>query len=361
MDFARQLDKFESLMCAAMTDVSALEAAMDVVAEACETHLAQFVFVGTGNTHLQSTFSKNFNEDFVELEPVMWDLNPRIAKLPKMTPQSIVTDKDCIAYDEVRLNPVYQELFIPMGGATFAGGIVSQSDKYQAALGIFDGHEVSSLHDEQIGKLTKILQRAAPIFALSDRMTDLNAAALLDQIDDGRAAVTVDGDGRVISRNAAAVDLFESGRLVQTVDRRIDFSRIGVKDRFDAFVSGEPVNESRFLVQRNTGEADMIMTSSKLPTPFFRSRSRKLILLVIDDLRRPNILEADFVRYVFDLTPAEAELAAALVTGLSIEEISEMRGVSLSTTRTQLKRTLSKVGARRQAELVALLAKFLRR
>lgn len=361
MDFARQLDKFEDLMCTAMTDVSALDAAMDVVAEACETHLAQFVFVGQGNTHLQSAFSKNLNEDFVELEQVMWGLNPRVAKLPTMKSQTIVTDKDCIAYDDVRLNPVYQELFIPMGGATFAGGIVNQSDSYQAALGIFDGFEVSSLHQSQVSKLAQIMQRAAPIFALSDRMVDMNAAALLDQIEDGRAAFTLDGEGRIISRNAAAVELLRSGRLNQTVDRRIDLLRIGAKDRFDAFVRREAVSENRFLVQQSTGEAEMIMTLSHLPTPFFRSRSRKLILLVIDDLRRPNSLETDFLQQLYGLTQAETDLANALMTGLSLENISEMRNVSVSTTRTQVKSVMSKTGTRRQAELVAKLAKLIRR
>lgn len=65
-----------------------------------------------------------------------------------------------------------------------------------------------------------------------------------------------------------------------------------------------------------------------------------------------------FLQQLFALTPTEATLARWLMTGRSINEYADERGVSIQTARTQLKAVLSKTGMRRQAELVAYLARL---
>lgn len=52
------------------------------------------------------------------------------------------------------------------------------------------------------------------------------------------------------------------------------------------------------------------------------------------------------------LTPAEAELALAILRGQTLAGHAAARGVSLNTVRSQLRRVFSKTGCRRQAELV---------
>jgi DNA-binding CsgD family transcriptional regulator len=58
---------------------------------------------------------------------------------------------------------------------------------------------------------------------------------------------------------------------------------------------------------------------------------------------------------LLNFTPAEAPLASALVAGKTVQEFAEEAGVSLNTTRTHLKRILSKAGVSRQAELIRQL------
>lgn len=57
----------------------------------------------------------------------------------------------------------------------------------------------------------------------------------------------------------------------------------------------------------------------------------------------------------FGLTPAEARIAAGLASGLSTTEMARRFGIQPNTVRAHLKRVLSKCGARRQTELVAML------
>ncbi len=57
----------------------------------------------------------------------------------------------------------------------------------------------------------------------------------------------------------------------------------------------------------------------------------------------------------YGLTCAEARLASMMAEGCSLEDIAESLAVSIQTARSQLKSIFAKTGARRQAELVALL------
>ena len=73
--------------------------------------------------------------------------------------------------------------------------------------------------------------------------------------------------------------------------------------------------------------------------------------------RRNVALSADMVAAAFQLTPAEARIAAALcAVGGGIRETAKALGLSPNTVKTLLKRAFEKTGARSQAELAMLLA-----
>ena len=60
---------------------------------------------------------------------------------------------------------------------------------------------------------------------------------------------------------------------------------------------------------------------------------------------------------LFELTPAEANLATLLARGLSLAQVSEAQHISQHTARAQLKSIFAKMGVSRQAELVRLVLK----
>lgn len=60
----------------------------------------------------------------------------------------------------------------------------------------------------------------------------------------------------------------------------------------------------------------------------------------------------------FDLTPAEARLAHALLRGVTLEQMQLDQGVKLTTLRTQLRSVLRKTGTERQQDLIRLLAQL---
>lgn len=58
---------------------------------------------------------------------------------------------------------------------------------------------------------------------------------------------------------------------------------------------------------------------------------------------------------LFDLSPAEARLAAALAAGSVLKEASAQNGITVKTARSYLEQIFRKTGTRQQSELVALL------
>lgn len=63
------------------------------------------------------------------------------------------------------------------------------------------------------------------------------------------------------------------------------------------------------------------------------------------------------LRLLFGLTRTEAQLAAALSRGDSLDDYCSATGVTTNTARTHLKRVLEKTGTHRQAQLVSVLAR----
>jgi DNA-binding CsgD family transcriptional regulator len=64
---------------------------------------------------------------------------------------------------------------------------------------------------------------------------------------------------------------------------------------------------------------------------------------------------ADHIRSLFELTPAEASLAAALAAGYSLKDAAASSSITVKTSRTYLERIFAKTRTRQQSQLVALL------
>jgi DNA-binding NarL/FixJ family response regulator len=58
--------------------------------------------------------------------------------------------------------------------------------------------------------------------------------------------------------------------------------------------------------------------------------------------------------HLYGLTSAEIAVMGAIVSGFSIQEIADLRHVSVNTIRQQLKELLAKTGSHRQTDLVRL-------
>ena len=83
-----------------------------------------------------------------------------------------------------------------------------------------------------------------------------------------------------------------------------------------------------------------------------RSEMGEGLAMVMVASRQQRALTEEGLRGLFDLTQAEARLVQHLSMGSSVDEASAALGISVNTAKTQLKRVFSKIGVKRQSELI---------
>ena len=87
---------------------------------------------------------------------------------------------------------------------------------------------------------------------------------------------------------------------------------------------------------------------------WFANREPRAIVFVVDPERSP-ISPERYLRRLYNLTRAEAAVAAEVLEADGLQAVAGRLGVSLETVRTHLAHVFAKTGTRRQAELVRLL------
>lgn len=191
------------------------------------------------------------------------------------------------------------------------------------------------------------------------------AGELAGALDSLRAALIVcDADGRICEANRAARELLARRRQVLLHGERLlaasahdhaALRRLVLETAHDA-----PDGPARFFVLGGDGAAQLLQVRLQaLHSPELAARTAaptgRPVLLVLSDPSTAPVLPAELLALLFALSPAEAQLAAALCRGLSPGDHAAERRVSVGTVRYQLKQVMAKVGVSRQSQLVQRL------
>lgn len=88
------------------------------------------------------------------------------------------------------------------------------------------------------------------------------------------------------------------------------------------------------------------------------SDTGSLVMLVVHGDDEQSHLPSDLLWHSFSLTDAEAQLAEALLNGVTLADFARERRVSKQTLRNQLVGVMRKTGTKRQGELVRLLTRL---
>jgi DNA-binding CsgD family transcriptional regulator len=207
----------------------------------------------------------------------------------------------------------------------------------------------------RLGRLLPHLQRA---MLLRQRLGDgagTVGLAALDALAEG--AVICDAAGRIVHANASAeaaassmagVVLGHSGHGIGTLHAREGRQLAGLI----ANAAGGGPGGGMAISGADT--ARLLVLVTPLPPSLAGDSGHALVVMRREDAR-PTVDGATLGR-IFGLTPAEAALALALLSGQSLASIAAERGVSENTARSQLSQVLRKSGAANQRDLVRLLS-----
>lgn len=177
------------------------------------------------------------------------------------------------------------------------------------------------------------------------------------------ATLLLTRDGRVLHSNDAAQSLLRqssaltlhNGTLLPTQPRFKDPLR---QLFIDAAAPISPLLKSgsahALALPRGSGLQPLHLLATPLP-PRHRGSSHADLVLFITDPDQVVSFPDDILRSLYNLTPAQTEVANGLLSGYSLEEIASLRRVSLGTVRQQLKAILQRTNTSRQSDLIRLL------
>jgi DNA-binding CsgD family transcriptional regulator len=182
------------------------------------------------------------------------------------------------------------------------------------------------------------------------------ALRALDQLCAG--VIITDNTGLVIETNRAAEAIVQLADGLLVREGRLYARRVFETTRVAKLIAGATGEQPRMGGGRMViGRCDDLppYVLAVMPLQTAPVDDRRLAMIIIVDPARYVPSERDLAD-LFGLSPAEARVAAALMTGKSLADIAATAGVQITTARTQLRSILRKVGVKRQFDLVRILS-----
>lgn len=172
----------------------------------------------------------------------------------------------------------------------------------------------------------------------------------------GLALLVLDRNNRIVSSNALAERFLDEGEGVRRAGDTLAFDNAEPRKIIaDLLASPQAQTKvTRFRIER-ADRGDLIATARAMNLPAIHSGTGALALFLALPGEETQ-LQPQTVRELFGLTMAEARLAVTLTQGLSLVEAAQKLGITHNTAKTQLRAIFAKTGARRQSQLVSILA-----
>ena len=263
--------------------------------------------------------------------------------------------------EQIESLPVHVEFLAPRGLVAGVGTVLqgARHDLMQFALEGLPSHAAAEAAALQLDPLRAPLGRAISLTAQLRAATAATAIKTLELT--GVAAAVVSGDGRLRAANA---------RFTGQLGDRMMETRAGLRFA-DRFLQAQFVAALAALAV-DSGVRSIAVAASSDQAAFavhllpLKGGARDVfgwdgVLLLLAEPANASVPNADLLRLLFDLTPAEARLTRYLLEGRTPAEAAALLRITEATTRVHLRRVFAKTGVRRQAELVRLLLGWARR
>jgi DNA-binding CsgD family transcriptional regulator len=285
--------------------------------------------------------------------------NSRAAKLAPMNYPGFASDLDLFTPEELERDPFYTDLLRPHGVGWGAGTII-RAPTEDILVFTVEGDR-GPMQREAVDFLDRLRPHLARAALLSARLHLERVRSAIDALEQmAIPACILQRNGCVLLANARFQNIGP-----QFVARANDRVCLAIRAANYLFMralanmdAGCAVDDVWSIPIPRIGEhppaiVHLLPVRGAARDVF----ARGLAVMVVTSFAPPSAPQAALLHGLFDLTPAEARLAAQVGSGLSPRESAEKLGITEETARTVLKRVFSKTGVSRQSELAALLTK----
>jgi len=298
-------------------------------------------------------------------------IDPRLAKTLPAPEGTWISCEEHFDDAFVERDPFYQDYLIPLGGRYLYGSKLRDD----AGMTVLLGHLGKAGRAPLSGAEKEAFRRIASHFTAALRMQESLGrresqsigAELLSRM--RQPMILVDHQRRIHYSNESGRQLLHRADLVYELDGQLvcrdtesdheltialrDLVLVPVSTHGDA---SHPGDRRSFRLRRREGVkvAATLLALRPESTLGTFGRDARALFTVFEPGAAPSI-DPFLLSATFDLTPAEARIAAMIVGGRSTEDCANELHVKISTVRSQLLSVFAKTGATGQADLVRLI------
>ena len=282
-----------------------------------------------------------------------------------------ISTEDLIAYDEFLETRFYKEWVQPQRLVDFATTVLDKSTTTAALFGVFR-HERHGLVDDEMRRRLRLIVPHLRRAVLVGRVIDLNtatAARFADALDGLTAGMfLVAATGTIVHANTSGHAMLVSGDVLRAVEGRLvasdEDSDQGLQEVLAAAAKGDSAvgirGISQSLVAR-PGSARYVAHVMPLTSGARRQAARHYAaaaVLFVHKVALQTPSAPEVIAKTYKLTPTELRVLLGIIDVGGVPEVATALGIAESTVKTHLGRVFEKTGARRQADLVKLIAGF---
>lgn len=297
-------------------------------------------------------------------------VNPRIEHCMAIQGDQWFQDQDHFDDQFIARAPFFADFLTPLGIGCASVTKLIDDDEIVVFLGLHRQYSAPALSADEIARLQAIrghLARAVRMYLrLRQNAQQANTGTtMLDLLP--QAVFVVDGTRLVQHANPAGQSRLQSGGVLMNragylVGRR-DADDLALVQAIRALGLSGTVSTALSvdrtvarLGRASKGDHCLLFAIAARPDQTMQAFGDKAsAIIVAHPLQGVARIDRLVASLAFDLTPAEADVAAALADGSSLNEIAAVRRVSVNTIRIQLRTVFGKMGVTRQSELVRLL------
>lgn len=288
------------------------------------------------------------------------DRNERARRTLLLNEPRFVSDLDIFTIEEIEHEPIYRDFLRPSGLGWGAGTIIRAVADDMIAVTVERSHAAGPLTQDELRRLDRLRPHLARSALLASRLKLERAESAVDVLAALRLpAAILSQRGKIVALNDDFAALVPD--VVTDVAGRIGFvSKQAAKIMRDFLKIGalhpDAANGISFPLE-TTDEKRAVRIVHLVPLV---RECRDLFsaanwVVFMTGLQPNNAVRVGLLEGLFDLTPAEARVARAVLGGETVNEIAASTSVATETVRSQLKSVFRKTGTRGQVDLVRLL------
>ncbi|MEN2709122.1 helix-turn-helix transcriptional regulator [Sphingomonas sp. NPDC092331] len=282
---------------------------------------------------------------------------------------AVLSSEQIVPIEELERTEFYADWMRPQKLKHGISCLLHAGQQYSYHLGIIRGPEFGAFAEAEQQLLSDLLPHMARSFELGRTMEALqrNVHALHSAFDGlGVGVLLVDARAKIHFANPIAERMLREEPVLRAAGGCFGASLPAANARVRAAIA-DATGDAR----RSSGRTGATLALARRGRPPLSLNiaplaeqdrcifgAGPLALAILSDGDRPVRLDIAALRSFFDLTPAEARLAAAVAAGTSLLDHAAAAGVGLATVKTHLAAIFRKTGTNRQADLVRLMAAY---